>query len=136
MHSDSARVAFVWAGSEVAEVREQGGGVYLRLAVAALQSEPASRWGRDVSRQFITGVEVWCLQSQTARLEPEAFGAVAEATLTVAGQSMPSIPVPWHIDEAVHLSLRLAQGAELVVQGQGLRVQLSPDSRCVEHFSC
>lgn len=136
MRSEPDEWLIMWAGSEVAEVREHDGGVLLRLAVAALQPEMSPRWGRDPSRRFITGVEVWCVQSRAASLDPAAFGALADGTLMVAGRSILSIPVPWHTDEPVHLNLRFAQGAELVVQGRGLRVQLSSDSRCVEHLSC
>lgn len=117
-------------GAEVSTMEmPPGGACRLRLAVAPVSGRGRARW-------FLTGVELMITPPTGVRGDPDAWGAVAEATLTVAGQPMPSIPVPWHIDEAVHLSLRFAQGAELAVQGQGLSVQLSPDSRCVEHLSC
>ena len=117
-------------GAEASTMEMQPGGAWrLRLAVAPVCGRGRPRW-------FLTGVELMINQAVDMDGGPDAWGAVAEATLKVAGQPMPSIPVPWHTDEPVHLALRFAQGAELVVHGQGLRVQLSSDSRCVEHLSC
>lgn len=118
------------AGAEVSIMEMQPGGAWrLRLAVAPVSGVGRPRW-------FLTGLELMINQAVGMPGGPDAWGAVSEATLKVAGQPMPSIPVPWHTDEAVHLALRFAQGAELVVQGQGLHVRLSSDSRCVEHLSC
>jgi hypothetical protein len=81
-------------------------------------------------------VELVFVQPTAVHVDADAWGAVAEATLSEAGQPMLSVPVPWHTANAVQLALRFAQGGELTLQAQGLHVQLSSDSRCVEHLSC
>jgi hypothetical protein len=118
------------AGAEVSRVETQAGGALcLRLAVAPVRGKGRARW-------FLTGVELVFVQPTAVHVDADAWGAVAEATLSEAGQPMLSVPVPWHTANAVQLALRFAQGGELTLQAQGLHVQLSSDSRCVEHLSC
>jgi len=115
--------------SEVLDVVADGATVRLRLSAAAVVDDSGQRGWLGPVRLELDGA--------TLQGDPtHAFGKVAEGRLRHDGRDLARLALPGTLVGAVELTLRLANGTRLVVQGRALAAGVADDARFTEDASC
>lgn len=130
-----------WHNSEVRQVVDHSavdGSVRIALSAAfVLRHSPGEAegvWG------FVKPLDVVL---RSARLEGslnDCVGGLAGAELLVGAPARSpgaqTLPLPWHADGAVQLTLHFRHGGTLTVWAEGASCELGPDARFIESYAC
>ena len=121
--------ALEFTDSEVRDVTADGGVVRLRLSAAAVRNDAGERgWLTSVQLEF-TGAAV---HGDTTH----AFGKIAEGRLRHDDHGVARLAVPGTSTGELELTLRLANGTQLVVRGHALEAGAADGARFTPDLSC
>ena len=130
----------VFADSEVAAVSVVDGALQVRFAAAHVRDADAgsfSGW-RD---GHLAGVTLVLAGGPWPEVAGDRVGRLADGRLSTGGggqvgDAHGDLPLPCTLDGPLRLALRFANGAQLDVAAQGLRVLVADGAAFSESFAC
>jgi len=112
-----------WPGSELRDLTLDGDGARLRLSAASVQGG------------WLSNVTLVLADATVQGEASQAFGRIAAGRLRVDGRDL-ALQLPQQATGAIELDLRLANGAQVVVQAAALAARAADDTRFTEDLSC
>ncbi len=123
-------------GSEVAEVRQQGGRLSLHLSAVTARAVGTLEVGTPGGWGYALGVMLDLHHAQLLQCDEHALGRIAEGQLRQDGQLLENIPLPAVRMFARGLELRFANGALLRATGQAWQCLFLGEPRFRESYAC
>ena len=129
MQNRRMRFVLEFHGSELRDVMADGSSVRLRFAAAAVRNEAGERG-------WLSTVQV-DLQDATLRGDTAyAFGKITDGRLRQDGRDIARVGIPGTLNGELELSLRLANGTQVVARGRTLEASVGADARFSPDLSC
>lgn len=102
--------------------------VVVHLSAAAIE--------RDEIVGFLSPLELVFEHATLSGVLTDCVGALSDAEWHVGSQVLRSLPLPWHSEEPVRLTLMFRNGSTVSIEATSAHAVAPPDARFMESYAC
>ncbi|MEG0675246.1 MAG: hypothetical protein RR473_01185 [Comamonas sp.] len=127
---------FEFEDSEVAQIQRHGEALQIRFSAARLVEGGKNGAGEGLWQPMLLICKHVALDGAGFEAVLASIGRLRYGQLEIQGQRLRSLPSTFESEAAYALELDFANGSRCLLQGRGLRLQLTSQQCSVQSFQC
>lgn len=119
--------------SEVATIAVDGATVLVKFSAASIRRDLD---GREEASGYMKSLELVCSGGSVLHHDPACIGRISAGLLTVGGQAMKRVAIPYQAMGHTALELTFTNGSRFHARSTSVVLRVAGEGKFMESFSC